>query len=73
LITNLTISEAFSVKCEEINVNGEVPPNLDGKTAQIYNDSLYVYGGVNERNKPEPERNLWCFDLSKRNFDQNIP
>jgi len=67
----VTNSEAFSVKCEEINVNGEQPKILE-HTAQIYDDFLCVYGGVDETDRLETERDLGSFDLSKRRFECSL-
>ena len=39
-------------------------PKLRSHTAQIYQDSLYVYGGDNENYYAGPEEDLWCFDIS---------
>ncbi len=53
------------MKCEEIKVEGEQPPNLYGHTAYMYNDYLYVYGGINERTGTV-KNDLWSFDPGKR-------
>ena len=63
LFHSLIRSEALSVRCEEIKVEGE-QPELHGHTAHIYNDYLYVYGKVNEKNRVQ--KDLWSFDLGKR-------
>ncbi len=54
------------MKCEKLETHQR---KLQGPTAQIYKDLLYVYGIVYEGNGIKKE--LWCFDLSKIDFYWN--
>jgi len=61
-------SLALSAKCEEIKVEGD-HPKLISHTAQIYNDSLYVFDGrdlanLSRKNESsDHDRPLWILDL----------
>ncbi len=70
--------KAFTVKCEDITT--KETPKIYLHTAQISNDFLYVYGGLDkkkmnhwifpekkEKSDKEKESNVWRFDLSKKN------
>ncbi len=76
----LTNSQAFSVKCERMDVNGQLPSSIY-HTAQIYNDSMYVLNGKthdyfmarkNPGNDSNPDQDQWCLDLSKRFLLRNF-